>query len=488
MSGTRAHRRAPRSRAAWSGWLVLGCLVAASARCSPSGEGGGAAADAAHDAETPPASPCGIAVPTRPPEPARPRLGASAVQLEPERWGVSLDGTHPSATTEGLNQAIQWAKANGHHRLVLPAGTYGIGTDDRADYTGGLVLPSEFALELHADAVLALKPTSTPYYCMVRIFGQHDVLITGGRLRGDRAAHRWPPGVSLSGGVVDVEGHGVCVEKQSARVELSQVVIEDMIGDGVLIVADASPAEDLSTTDVWIHHAELANNGRQGVSIVGGERVLIEDSFLHDTNGAAPQFGVDIEGPRRRDRDILIRRNRFFQNYGGDVINTGGKNVWVEDNDCDQGAPTRRQTDGPIGFWRNTSNVIRRNRIRMSRGTANGLYGIYYYDVGGAPAASQTHVIEDNQLFRAGFLVRGPSPYRVARNVVDGMYFWSEATACLELVDNQVSNLRPADPEISWPLSGRTYRFVDTRGAASGNLANGEPVEFPLRLDASYDF
>ncbi len=85
---------------------------------------------------------------------------------------------------------------------------------------------------------------------------------------------------------------------------------------------------------ITIEGCSMFDNRRQGISIVGGMRVLIENNEIHHIQGTTPQFGIDIdididldiESLSYLSRDIAIRENSFHHNRGGDFVNSN----WIE--------------------------------------------------------------------------------------------------------------------------------------------------------------
>src|SRR5690554_2773093 len=93
----------------------------------------------------------------------------SEYQIELERWGIHADGTHAQETTDGLNQAIAWAKQDGYGTVRLGAGTYLVGEEINAQYAGGVVLPGGLVFALDPDAVIQMAPNDRWNYCVVSV-------------------------------------------------------------------------------------------------------------------------------------------------------------------------------------------------------------------------------------------------------------------------------------------------------------------------------
>ncbi|WP_138752266.1 right-handed parallel beta-helix repeat-containing protein [Paenibacillus sinopodophylli] len=88
--------------------------------------------------------------------------------------------------------------------------------------------------------------------------------------------------------------------------------------------------------DVVVKNSEFAYNRRQGITVGGADRVLIENNKLHHMKGTLPQSGIDLEGGfgenGNRNSDITIRNNEFYDNASYDLILYDGRNAIVEGN------------------------------------------------------------------------------------------------------------------------------------------------------------
>ncbi|MEW4264796.1 hypothetical protein Q0N30_13985 [Priestia megaterium] len=49
---------------------------------------------------------------------------ASSYVIELDRWEIKNNGTEPLKTTNGINNALLWAKENKYGEVILPEGTY----------------------------------------------------------------------------------------------------------------------------------------------------------------------------------------------------------------------------------------------------------------------------------------------------------------------------------------------------------------------------
>lgn len=385
--------------------------------------------------------------------------------IDLQDWGIYDDGTHPEETTDGINQAIAHAAEEGYGTIRLGPGHYLVGKPVNNKYTGAILLPSNIVFALHDEAIIEIIPNDTWNYCVIDINGQRDVILTGGTIKGDRKDH------DFAGGGAHDEGHTICIQGASQRVLIENTHLTEGTGDGVLILGGA---DDEPSRDITIRQNEISHHRRQGVSIVGGVDIVIEDNEIHHISGTSPQFGVDIESLHYKSRDILIANNHFHQNRGGDYVNTDGKNVWFVDNICDQTGLEERQTDGPIVHWGNTDQTIRGNTITVTVGSSNGRWGIIGY-TSGARTNKAANYIEDNIFHGGGIHMADTTLMHVTGNTINGWSILGTDVSCLLLEDNAL-NYDQIEP----------YKFRRITGSAKDNLLNGEPIDLPLSNDEPF--
>jgi len=399
---------------------------------------------------------------------ALPSLNTSEVYtVELDRWDIPRNRSNPVKTTDTLQAAIDWASNQGFNRIAIPNGHFLIGKYGNEIYQQGIELQGDTELILSSSTVLEMAPNDKWNYCVIAVSGKSNVVIRGGIIRGDRYQHTYTPR-ARDGAVAHDEGHGICLQSNTTKVLVKNMLIENLTGDGLLLVNEIE--------DITIRNNEIRNNRRQGVSIVGGTRIEISRNEIHHINGTSPQFGVDIEGAGRDDKDILIRRNNFHHNRGGDIVNTSGKNVFIIDNVLDQGSPgtENRYIDGPLVTWERTDNVIAHNTITMYNGSVNGLLGYIQYS-GDRDNNPQTTYVHDNVCNGCGMYMYDAGDVDIQRNKLMGYFLSLANVKDATVIDNQVSYGPPGTPRYCW-----NYRIRETTGFAKGNTLEGEPFSLPL--------
>lgn len=415
-------------------------------------------------------------------------------ELDLARWEIDNDSGDPVETRTRMNEAIEWAAANDFDKVIVPAGTYLVGEDTNDVYSAGIELVENMTLELADGAKIQMAPNDRWNYCVV--VAHNNTTIRGGIIEGDRADHTYDEEDKGHD-----EGHGVCVWTAISRVLIEDTELTELTGDGVLIVGrkESDTQAETPTTDVTIRNNNIHHNRRQGVSIVGGHRVLIENNQIHHIEGTAPQFGVDIEGAGREDRDIHIFRNNFHHNAGGDIVTSTGKNVWIEENtltQCRVGDDGKydpalpclleKQIDAPIILWKETDNVVLNNSIRMAIRTVNGFWGILGYTKRDGPTRDNPvgNYIAGNTFYDAGIHMAYNSRTVLSNNTLNEGMILGFNLGCTRLEDNRINRTQREN-----------YKLRNVAGVASGNLLNkseGAPesddqeMHFPMANDAPY--
>lgn len=205
-------------------------------------------------------------------------------------------GNGISDDTEAIQRALDSSE-----ELYIPDGTYMI------DATTGLRPRSNQTIRLSENAVLKVIPNSSVYYHVFDIEDVSNVTIAGGTLVGDRYAHN---------GTEGEWGFGVLISSNTRNIVVRDMVARDFWGDGYYIGGNTSSLP----TDILLENVTSDNNRRQGLSITQARNVIVRDSVFKNTNGTAPEAGIDIE-PNENDlvENITIINTALTGNRGGGI-------------------------------------------------------------------------------------------------------------------------------------------------------------------------
>lgn len=401
-------------------------------------------------------------------------IASNSYTIELDRWDIPNNRSNPVKTTDNIQKAIDWAISEGYGIIHLPKGHYLIGKYGNDIYQAGIVLTSNMAFLLDKDATIEMAPNNKWNYCAIAINNEAHVLVSGGTILGDRDNHEYTPRTS-DGATSHDEGHLICINGDSEFVTVENMVLGKANGDGILMVGSAK-GEEQKLKNIDIKRNNFSDNRRQGISIVGGANILIEDNEIHHTNGTSPQFGIDLEGAGRINKDVTIRNNYFHHNTGGDIVNTDGKNVLVENNILTQGE-TGKYIDGPLVYWKNADWTVRNNDITMFSTSVNNWNGIIMYSNDREKTNPNTTYIENNTCNNCGFyMYKGADLVVRDNNLKNGhLAFW------------KITNLTLNNNTVEHEGKCWAYRFLEVSGRAEGNTYNGESFDVPLVENKTWD-
>ena len=319
--------------------------------------------------------------------------------------------------------------------LLVPAGVYLI------DPMRSIRLKDNMTLALAADAVLQAIPIVYHRSGVVHIEDVANVTVRGGTIIGERASHLGQGGEG---------GHGIRI-LGSSDVTIRGVTVKDCWGDGIYVARSAPYqaakfAKHLYSERVTISKCVARNNRRQGLSIVACVGALVENSEFTDTNGTAPQSGIDLEPNRDCMVSDVVIRNCLFARNAGNGLQLCGNDIYggtltritVEGNRSAENAQSgsfilRGTSEVRVQgntFERNSQNGVRLQQVtyvdvesnvlrQNSRGNPNAFADIYL------ESGANYNTIRENRSTAQRSLVAGPKPSLVITpdcvgNVVDG--------------------------------------------------------------------
>jgi hypothetical protein len=180
---------------------------------------------------------------------------------------------------------------------------------DVATATGGrrgLTVPTGSRWVFHPNTVIRAIPGAASSYEIINLWDVSDIVIegAGARIIGERDGHvgstgEWGQGVSLRG---------------CSNITIRDLNVEDCWGDGFYVgVGTQNYCENVVLENLTSLRAR-----RNGLSLISVKGFRCIDCNFSDTNGTAPQFGVDIE-PNNTDeflQGVLFERLRTGGNVG----------------------------------------------------------------------------------------------------------------------------------------------------------------------------
>ena len=226
-----------------------------------------------------------------------------------------------SSTTEvaknnlkGLRNAVWYAYKNNIKNIYLEKGKYYVYADTDVN-NNSIKMYSNINFNLNG-ATLEVIPNDSYRYNLFTLRNLSNVKIYNGTIIGEKDKHDYS---DTSHSETHEYGMGISITN-SNDITIQNMNISKFTGDGIYIV-DTMESNSNRTKNINILNNDIDNNRRNGISIVAGDHILINGNSIHDTTGAKPGAGIDIERNNRSgDKEqfitnTTISNNRIYGNW-----------------------------------------------------------------------------------------------------------------------------------------------------------------------------
>jgi hypothetical protein len=238
-------------------------------------------------------------------------------------YGASESATG-AVNTAAIQAAVDAAYAAGGGVVYIPYGQYPVATVTTNPASGSaavaVVLKDNINVNFADGAELVLANTgNTQSYAVFLVADAEYVSVTGkGFITGDWTTHTGSLG----------EG-GMCLWLAGAQwFKSSGMTYRQGWGDGILISRSYASGGNTASEYVFLENVICESNRRQGISLISGNHVVMNDCELRGTGykpgggfGTAPMAGIDIEPDDVADwvRDITINNLITSSNVGAGI-------------------------------------------------------------------------------------------------------------------------------------------------------------------------
>ena len=225
------------------------------------------------------------------------------------KTGYGATGNGSTDDTAAIQNAINAATGAGGGLVEVPSGTYMI----NLGYQGGeigLLMKSNVTLQLDAGATLKAMAGAPSTSSMVQFSSGSNMNLVGpGTLEGNKA--------TLG---LDEDIKNICFWGGS-NIVLAGFTSQNAPGDGIYI--DGYPSgcgTGAPVTNVTIYGVTCTGNGRNGMSPVGCNGLVVRDSVFSNQASANPMNGIDIEPINNQaPNNYAIFNCQFTGNKGGGI-------------------------------------------------------------------------------------------------------------------------------------------------------------------------
>ena len=185
--------------------------------------------------------------------------------------------------------------------LTIMPGTYWVAAKNGDRKV--LAIPSNTEVVMNGEVIM--EPNRFAVYDVFTIEGNNIFIHGTGTVRGDKFTHlgdkyEWGMGISI------LKCHNVRVY---------DLRIEQCWGDCIYI--------DEYSTNIHINNCILDNGRRQGISVISGDEILIENCYISNVFGIAPQYAIDVEPDKGKSIGSVVIRNVTVNNCVGGIMSWG---------------------------------------------------------------------------------------------------------------------------------------------------------------------
>ena len=302
----------------------------------------------------------------------KPLLKDTSFNFDPQRWGIvegKVNDEVASKNREILNSILIKAKDLGITTFTIDKMDAYFDVSSRVNNPkikseSAILIPSDFELKMSANTYIRVQPNNAHAYALIMVYKGDNINISGGNLLGDRWEHDYSPVIDLYGNEYKTHEWGHMLQIAGGKnITVDGVDISDATGDGFDLHGsdirnlDGTPRNgEYISENVTLKNCIVNNSRRNGLSLLDGNGILIENCSIKNTGlgenpsgvdyssaGTWPKYGVSFEAWRVRNSDgtlneyekienVTLRGNTFTGNSGGDIVLYTCSFVTIEDN------------------------------------------------------------------------------------------------------------------------------------------------------------
>lgn len=263
--------------------------------------------------------------------------------IELDKFNISNDNINAKQTTEGINNALEFAKSKGYKKVKLPKGHYSIDTsvvtpitlnDGKNEWVQnrkGIIIQSNMELIL-TDVILEMIPTNDPQYSIVTLSNCEDSKITGGTILGDRQNHDFGLRINNDGDELETGSYDTITGEPIEDKNMVRTInyIDNFNGETLQTNFILSVLENTSknTVDGGVRYIYCYDEKENYLGIAnGGDSFLSKVELLEGTQ----KIRVAFKDEKRLDAVYYITEETTYptHEFGSGITLTDSKNIEI---------------------------------------------------------------------------------------------------------------------------------------------------------------
>ena len=210
-------------------------------------------------------------------------------EMDVKEFGAKGDGE--TDDTLSIQTALDYCK-----NIIIKDGTYMIDSVDN-----NLSPQSNSHIKL-VNATLKAITNDDDNYAVLRIYQKENIVIEGGIIEGDKSTHT---------GATGQWGHCIIV-RESENITIKNITLKNAWGDGLYVVDSAN---------INTYNVVADGNRRNGYSIISCDGFSSNNDYIANTDGTAPEAGVDIEPNEATEvlKNIVFNNLKTYNNGGAGI-------------------------------------------------------------------------------------------------------------------------------------------------------------------------
>lgn len=287
---------------------------------------------------------------------------------------TGADRSGVADSTAVFNNKINEISVAGGGVLFVKQGTYLVNPEV------SIKLKSNVSLMFDAGVIINSAASDQNTYFIILLSNCSNVKVVGNKtvIHGERTTHI---------GITGESGMGLAVYGGS-NIEISGLVIDDCWGDGVYLSSYGGIGGESKFVNV--HDNYINNCRRNGISVVECTDYIIENNYITNINGTAPETGIDLEpNAGYYVKNGLVKNNYIYGCNSIGITGYAENCIYnkIEGNTCNENIASG------IRLGDNAKHNTVKNNVCIN----NGAYGITIDTTGGfAGAQTNYNIIDGN--------------------------------------------------------------------------------------------